>query len=134
MENEVLLERFEALVAEHSYAELRVYLDDQLITDITELLHELPEQAGIIINHLSIGRAAAAFRILDFHAQEDVIRELPATKVAELLNELPADDRAAFLGELPNEAVKELIKLLDPEERKITYPSSDTGKPASAVS
>ncbi|UCJ05353.1 magnesium transporter [Chitinophaga pendula] len=120
MENEVLLERFEALVAEHSYAELRVYLDDQLITDITELLHELPEQAGIIINHLSIGRAAAAFRILDFHAQEDVIRELPATKVAELLNELPADDRAAFLGELPNEAVKELIKLLDPEERKIT--------------
>jgi magnesium transporter len=120
MENEALLEKFETLVNEHSYQELKVYLDDQLITDVAELIHELPEQAGIIINNLSLGRAAAAFRILEFHAQEDVIHELPAAKVAELLNELPADDRTAFLGELHSDVVKELIKLLDPEERKIT--------------
>jgi magnesium transporter len=120
MENEALLEKFETLVNEQNYQELKVYLDDQLITDVAELIHELPEQAGIIINNLSLGRAAAAFRILEFHAQEDVIQELPATKVAELLNELPADDRTAFLGELHSDVVKELIKLLDPEERKIT--------------
>jgi magnesium transporter len=120
MENEALLEKFETLVNEHNYQELKVYLDDQLITDVAELIHELPEQAGIIINNLSLGRAAAAFRILEFHAQEDVIHELPAAKVAELLNELPADDRTAFLGELHSDVVKELIKLLDPEERKIT--------------
>lgn len=108
------------LINEHNYQELKVYLDDQLITDIAELIHEMPEQAGIIINNLSIGRAAAAFRILEFHVQEDVIRELPAAKVAELLNELPADDRTSFLGELHSDVVKELIKLLDPEERKIT--------------
>ncbi|WP_440133760.1 magnesium transporter [Chitinophaga sancti] len=120
MENEALLEKFEQLIKEQGYQELRVYLDDQLITDIAELIHELPEQAGIIINNLSIGRAAAAFRILEFHVQEDVIRELPAAKVAELLNELPADDRTSFLGELHSDVVKELIKLLNPEERKIT--------------
>lgn len=120
MENEALLEKFEMLVNEQNYQELKVYLDDQLITDMAELIHELPEQAGIIINNLSLGRAAAAFRILEFHAQEDVIHELPAAKVAELLNELPADDRTAFLGELHSDVVKELIKLLDPEERKIT--------------
>jgi magnesium transporter len=120
MENEALLEKFETLVNEKNYQELKVYLDDQLITDVAELIHELPEQAGIIINNLSLGRAAAAFRILEFHAQEDVIHELPAAKVAELLNELPADDRTAFLGELHSDVVKELIKLLDPEERKIT--------------
>jgi magnesium transporter len=120
MENEALLEKFETLVNEQNYQELKVYLDDQLITDVAELIHELPEQAGIIINNLSLGRAAAAFRILEFHAQEDVIQELPATKVAELLNELPADDRTAFLGELHSDVVKELIKLLDPEERRIT--------------
>lgn len=108
------------LINEQNYQELKVYLDDQLITDIAELIHEMPEQAGIIINNLSIGRAAAAFRILEFHVQEDVIRELPAAKVAELLNELPADDRTSFLGELHSDVVKELIKLLDPEERKIT--------------
>ncbi|RFM36452.1 magnesium transporter [Chitinophaga silvisoli] len=120
MENEALLEKFEQLINEQGYQELKVYLDDQLITDIAELIHEMPEQAGIIINNLSIGRAAAAFRILEFHVQEDVIRELPAAKVAELLNELPADDRTSFLGELHSDVVKELIKLLDPEERKIT--------------
>ncbi|WP_343691955.1 magnesium transporter [Chitinophaga sp.] len=120
MENEALLEKFEQLIKEQGYQELRVYLDDQLITDIAELIHEMPEQAGIIINNLSIARASAAFRILEFHVQEDVIRELPAAKVAELLNELPADDRTSFLGELHSDVLKELIKLLDPEERKIT--------------
>jgi len=120
MENEALLEKFQALTNEKSYRELSVYLDDQLITDIAELIHEVPEDAGTIINHLSIGRAAAAFRILDFPLQEDVIRTLSPAKIAELMNELPADDRTAFLEELPSEAVKELIKLLDPEERRIT--------------
>lgn len=133
MENEALQEKFETLVAEQNYPELKVYLDDQLITDIAELIHEMPDHADEIINHLSIGRAAAAFRILEFHIQEDVIRELPATKVAELLNELPADDRTAFLGELHSDVVKELIKLLDPEERKITlsllgYPETSVGR------
>jgi magnesium transporter len=120
MENEALLEKFQTLTGEKNYRELSVYLDDQLITDIAELIHEVPDDADGIINNLSIGRAAAAFRILDFPLQEDVIRTLPPPKIAELMNELPADDRTAFLEELPSEAVKELIKLLDPEERRIT--------------
>jgi magnesium transporter len=133
MENEALLEKFEMLVDEKNTQELKVYLDDQLITDIADLIHELPEHAALIINMLSIGRASAAFRILEFPAQEDVIRELPAARVAELLNELPADDRTAFLGELHSDVVKELIKLLDPEERKITlsllgYPETSVGR------
>ncbi|CAL1516976.1 magnesium transporter [Chitinophaga sp. MM2321] len=133
MENEALLEKFSILAKEKNYRELSVYLDDQLITDIAELIHDLPEDAGIIINHLSITRAAAAFRILDFPLQEDVIKELSPAKVAELMNELPADDRTAFLEELPSEAVKELIRLLDPEERRITlsllgYPENSVGR------
>lgn len=133
MENEALQEKFETLVAEQNLPELKVYLDDQLITDIAELIHELPEHANVIMSQLSIGRAAAAFRILEFHIQEEVIRELPAGKVAELLNELPADDRTAFLGELHSDVLKELLKLLDPEERKITlsllgYPETSVGR------
>lgn len=133
MENEALLEKFGLLANELNHQELQTYLDDQLITDIAELIYEDPEQADLIINNLSISRAAAAFRILDFPLQEEVIRNLPAAKVAELLNELPADDRAAFLGELHSEAVKELIKLLTPEERRITlsllgYPETSVGR------
>ncbi|HVI45953.1 MAG TPA: magnesium transporter [Chitinophaga sp.] len=133
MENEALLEKFSMLTKEKNYRELSVYLDDQLITDIAELIYETPEEVGVIISNLSIGRAAAAFRILDFPQQEDLIRELAPAKVAELMNELPADDRTAFLEELPSEAVKELIKLLDPEERRITlsllgYPENSVGR------
>ncbi|WP_291912583.1 magnesium transporter [Chitinophaga sp. CB10] len=120
MENEALQEKFMELAEEKNFRELSVYLDDQLITDIAELIHEEPDEAGVIINNLSISRAAAAFRILDFPLQEDVIKSLAPAKIAELLNELPADDRTSFLEELPSEAVKELIKLLDPEERRIT--------------
>ncbi|RBL92234.1 magnesium transporter [Chitinophaga flava] len=133
MENEALLEKFSTLKKEKNYRELSVYLDDQLITDIAELIHDDPENAGAIINNLSITRAAAAFRILDFPLQEDVIRALAPAKIAELMNELPADDRTSFLEELPSEAVKELIKLLDPEERRITlsllgYPENSVGR------
>lgn len=133
MENEVLLERFEQLAQEQNYRELKEFLDDQLITDIAELIYEVPDQADQIINHLTLGRAAAAFRILEFPTQEDIIRDLPAHKIAELLNELPPDDRTAFLEELPSQAVTELIKLLNPEERKITlallgYPENSVGR------
>jgi magnesium transporter len=54
-------------------------------------------------------------------------------KTAALLNELPADDRTSFLEELSPKAVRELIKLLNPEERKITlsllgYPEGSVGR------
>ena len=65
--------------------------------------------------------------------QKRIIQSLPPLKTAELLNALPADDRTSFLEELPTEVVRELIKLLDPEERKITlsllgYPEGSVGR------
>jgi magnesium transporter len=133
MENVALLERFEALAKEQPSRELKTFLDDQLITDIAELIYEVPDEAELIMNNLTIGRAAAAFRILEFPAQEDIIKALPAAKTAELMNELPPDDRTAFLEELPSQAVQELIKLLHPEERKVTlrllgYPENSVGR------
>ncbi len=89
MENEALLEKFEQLAREQQPQELRSFLDDQLITDIAELIYEDPEQAPLIINNLTLSRAAAAFRILEFPTQEEIIQHLPAHKTAELLNELP---------------------------------------------
>ena len=133
MENTALLERFEELVKEQPSRELKTFLDDQLITDVAELIYELPDEAVLIMNNLTLGRAAAAFRILEFPAQEDIIRALPAARTAELLNKLPPDDRTAFLEELPSQAVQELIKLLHPEERKVTlsllgYPENSVGR------
>jgi magnesium transporter len=76
---------------------------------------------------------SGTFKILDLSSQKDIILNLPPLKTAELLNELPSDDRTAFLEELPNEVVRELIRLLNPEERKITlallgYPEGSVGR------
>ncbi|ATL49466.1 magnesium transporter [Chitinophaga caeni] len=133
MENEVLLEQYQELSRNGDYKALHTYLDDQLISDIVEIIEEEPEEGAKIIQLLTISRAAAAFRILEFPEQEEIIKLLPAPKIAELLNELPPDDRTAFLGELPSAAVTELIKLLDPEERRITlsllgYPETSVGR------
>jgi magnesium transporter len=132
-ENIDLSEKFLQLVQKEDVLAMREFLNDQNISDVAELINEHPEYESQIILNMSIHRAASVFKILDLHPQKTIIQELPPFKTAELLNELPADDRTAFLEELPSEVVKELIKLLNPEERKVTlsllgYPEDSVGR------
>jgi len=112
---------------------LHEFLDNQNISDVAELIYEFPEHEGEILGNLSIHRAISTFKILDSQTQKRIIQELSPSKTAELLNGLPADDRTSFLEDLPSEVVKELIKMLNPDERKITlsllgYPESSVGR------
>jgi len=112
---------------------LHNFLDRQNISDVAELIDEYPEQTSEILGNLSIHRAISTFKILDFPTQKHITQILSPSKTAELLNGLPADDRTSFLEDLPSEVVKELIRTLDPEERKITlallgYPESSVGR------
>ena len=82
---------------------------------------------------MSIHRAASVFKILELSNQKSIIRQLPPHKTAALLNALPPDDRTDFLEELPSNVVRELIKLLNGEERKIAlsllgYPENSVGR------
>jgi magnesium transporter len=128
-----LQEQFEELVRVSDKSRLVDFLNDQNISDVAELISENEDNAVPIMSNLEIQRAAGTFKILDLSMQKDIIQNLPPQKTAELLNELPADDRTAFLEELPNEVVRELIKLLDPEERRFTlaqlgYPEESVGR------
>jgi len=112
---------------------LHTYLDQQNISDVAELIYEMPEYDSSIIAAMSVHRAVGVFKILEFGAQKKIIQTLPPDKTAGLLNELPPDDRTDFLEELPSNVVRELIKLLDNEERKITlsllgYPENSVGR------
>ncbi len=133
LEQPDLFEQFEQLIAKEVTLEIREFLNDQKISDVAELINEYPEFEAQIIANMSIHRAASVFKILDISQQKDIVKELPPSKTAELLNELPADDRTDFLEELPKTAIRDLIKLLDPEERKITlsllgYPEDSVGR------
>lgn len=115
-----IVERFEDVLARGDMQLVHDFLDEQNISAVAELIYELPEQQILIISSLSVHRAASTFKILDIATQKELIHELPPYKTAELLNELPADDRTSLLEELPSGVVKELIRLLHPEERRIT--------------
>ena len=133
MEQASLFDRFEALISKEDTLEIRAFLNDQNISEVAELINEYPDYADRIIANMAIHRAASVFKILDISQQKDIVKELPSAKTAELLNELPADDRTDFLEELPKAAIRDLIKLLDPEERKITlsllgYPEDSVGR------
>ncbi|MCW3073822.1 MAG: magnesium transporter [Flaviaesturariibacter sp.] len=133
MSLELLSQEFEHLLETGDSQEIRQFLDDQNISDIAELVYEYPEQETKIIAGMAVHRAAGVFKILEFPEQQRIIQTLPPGKTAELLNELPADDRTSLLEELPSNVVRELIKLLDPEERKVTlsllgYPENSVGR------
>jgi len=133
IEQPTLHEQFEQLIETGDKLTITDFLNDQNISDVAELINEYPDYETQIIANMAIHRAASVFKILDITEQRRIVKELPAFKTAELLNELPADDRTAFLEDLPKEVIRDLIKLLDPKERKITlsllgYPEDSVGR------
>ncbi len=126
-------EKFDEVIASENKLLIQDFLNNQNISDVAELIYTNEEFETPIISHISIHRAASVFKILELPTQKRIIKNLPAFKTAELLNELPADDRTAFLSELPSNAVRELVKTLNPAERKITlsllgYPENSVGR------
>ena len=126
-------EQFELILTDENKMRMHEFLNNLNISDVALLTEEYEDQASDIIAALSVHRAASTFKILELSAQKAIIQDLQPLKTAALLNELPADDRTAFLEELPTSVVRELIKLLNPEERKITlsllgYPEYSVGR------
>lgn len=128
-----LQQQFEEVIASEDKLRIQEFLNHQNISDVADLIYDNEDYETQIIGHLSMHRATSVFKILESPTQKRIIKNLPGFTAAELLNELPADDRTAFLEELPSGAVRELVKTLDPEERKITlsllgYPENSVGR------
>src|SRR3954465_3762280 len=126
-------DRFEELINMEDKEPLFEFLNHLNISDVANLVYEYEDYEDVIIENMAIHRAAGVFKILDIGPQKRIIKKLPSHKTAELLNELPADDRTDFLEELPKAAIRDLIKLLNHEERKITlsmlgYPEDSVGR------
>jgi len=126
-------EQFDDIVKSGESQKLAEFLDDQNISDVAELIYDAPDHEATIISCMSVHRAASVFKILELSNQKRIIKKLPPQKTAALLNELPPDDRTDFLEGLPSNVVRELIKLLNTEERKVAlsllgYPENSVGR------
>ncbi|MFY8090511.1 MAG: magnesium transporter [Chitinophagaceae bacterium] len=132
-ENISLQQQFDVAKAQQNALQIAEFLNEQNISDVVELIYDNIDDAAPIIANMSIHRASAVFKLLDTPTQKQIILELPHNKTAELLNDLPADDRTDFLEELSKPAIRDLIKLLNPEELKTTlellgYPEDSVGR------
>ena len=126
-------DQYEDILKVGDNAAISEFLNEQNISDVAELIYENEEREIEIFLHLSMHRALALFRILEHPTQKRIIKNLPPVKSAQILNEMEPDDRTSFFEDLPNEVVRELVKTLVPEERKITlsllgYPENSVGR------
>lgn len=115
---EEMVEQITLLLEQNNERKLREYLNNLNISDVEELIDELPEHGPRFIETLSVKRAINVFRILDFPTQERIIKKISGNKVADIINGLPPDDRTALFSELHGDAVASLILHLSPEDRK----------------
>lgn len=132
-ELEMLVEQVEQILADGNTEQLLEYLDEMNISDVEELIDELPDHGATFIETLSINRAVNVFRILDFPTQQRIFKKLSASKIREIINEMPPDDRTSFFSELKGDVVKQLIILLPPADRKealalLGYPENSVGR------
>jgi magnesium transporter len=88
--------------------------------DIAEFANRHTQGAVKLFQQLDPMHAARAFKFLRRTKQEQIIKALPEEKAAELLNNMQPDDRTAFLEDLSGSYVKELLKILTPENRAET--------------
>ncbi len=133
-DEEILVQdQYEAVLKTGDDNVISEFLNQQNISGAAEIIEENEDREIEIFLHLSINRALALFKILDHPTQKRIIKDLPPIKSAELLNKMEPDDRTSFFEDLPNEVVRELVKTLVPEERKITlsllgYPENSVGR------
>ncbi len=114
--------------------QLRDYLDGLNISEVEDLIDELPDHKTLIVSSMSINRAASVFSILDNPTQTRIVTALPKSKVAELISTLPPDDRTSFFGSIEDsEMLHQLVALLSPHDRKevftlLSYPEDSIGR------
>ncbi|KQR71378.1 magnesium transporter [Pedobacter sp. Leaf176] len=115
---ELVVEEIQELLEKENDKALKLYLDELNISDVEQLIDELPQYAAKFIETISLNRAVNVFRILDFPTQERIIKKLSGNKLNQIIKDLPPDDRTALFSELKGDVVKKMITLLPPEERK----------------
>jgi magnesium transporter len=113
-----MVEEIELLLEEGDELKLKEYLDNLNISDVAELIGEMPENGPRFMETIALNRAVNVFRILDFPTQERILKKLSGKKVAEIINELPPDDRTALFAEMHGDTVSKLIQHLPAEDRK----------------
>lgn len=124
----------EEALRQRDFARLRGALDKLPPSEIAGLISGLPvEQEAPVFRVLPRKLAASVFEYLPLEEQEVLLKSLGQEEVASILNEMSPDDRTMLLEELPAAATRQMLALLDEQERAVAikllgYPEGSVGR------
>lgn len=116
------------------FEQLKKILPSIPVQDLAEQVDGLePDERRVFFDLMPLDMAKQVFEYLPPQMQKVVIQQLDHKEAAQILNEMAPDDRTAFLEDLSGQVVKNLIRLLSEEERKVTlsllgYPPESVGR------
>ena len=125
---------FEDAISARDFAGLRDAVDDLPPSELAPLIQDLPiERQTTIFRILPRRLAARTFEYLPLKEQEEMLRALAQEDVTAILNEMSPDDRTMLLEELPAAATRQMLALLNDEERAeavklLGYPEGSVGR------
>ena len=129
MENNII----QKLIDEKKYFEIRKYLNDLNIVEVSELLNQFESSELIMIFRLlSKNRAADVFSYLDSEHQEMIIKTMTDVETKNIFDELYFDDIVDIIEEMPSNVVKKILKNTDAKDRHtinllLKYPENSAG-------
>ena len=121
MVGNLLAPEIKGLIAARDFNGLRELFKEWPPADVADVILDLPDDEQVIIFRvLPAALAADVFEYIGIEEQQKLLRAMAHEQVVGILNEMSPDDRTALLEELPSAASRQLIRLLTPEERRVT--------------
>ncbi len=121
------------LISEKKFKQLKDVLDEHNEVDTADFISEIdPKDAVIVFRVLSKETAADVFAYLDSDIQQIIISSITDSELSEIVDELFVDEVVDMLEELPANVVKRVLRMVDPQRRKIInqflkYPDNSAG-------
>lgn len=134
MIGQLIQPEIEQLINARNWITLKEIFSEMHPSEVADIISDIPENdRAIVFRILPKENSFKTFEYLEFDIQEELLKSLAKEEVAEILNEMSPDDRTEFLEDLPGPVVKELVRLLSPEERLIAvkllgYPEDSIGR------
>lgn len=109
----------ERLVREGSDQDIQRFFALLRPPEIADLLEALPEDCQIrVVRLLGAELSAEVIREVQEPEKDDLLEDLPAAEIAEIVHESRSDDAADIIGALPPEKAERTLQNLEKEEQE----------------
>lgn len=121
------------LIEQDRYIDARKILVTMNAVDIGLLFDEIPKEKTVrVFRMLPKNLAADTFAYMRAEQQQHIVESITDREIASIVDEMFMDDTVDFLEEMPANVVKKILKITDPETRRLInqllkYPDDSAG-------